>query len=141
MPLKLNQDELPTINLTSMIDVLFLLIIFFMVGTRFTQDESNVQMQLAQTASDGAMMSVAAKAVHFSANGMIKYENQSVTLEQLSAMQSEAVRNYPGTTVQLKPDKDVQFQLLLDVHNAVSRTKAKIAGVAANTVRMPGTIR
>lgn len=141
MPLKLNQDELPTINLTSMIDVLFLLIIFFMVGTRFTQDESNVQINLAQSASDGAMMPVAAKPIYFSANGIIKYENQNVSLEQLSAALTEAVRNYPGTTVQLKPDKDVQMQLLFDVNHAVAKSKAKIAGVAATGVRMPGTIR
>ncbi|MFM7976716.1 MAG: ExbD/TolR family protein, partial [Pirellula sp.] len=38
MPLKTSQDEeLPSINLTSMIDVLFLLIIFFMVGSRFSE--------------------------------------------------------------------------------------------------------
>jgi biopolymer transport protein ExbD len=141
MPLKLNQEELPTINLTSMIDVLFLLIIFFMVGTRFTQDESNVQISLAQVAPGGAMMSVAAKPVYILADGSIKYENQKVSLDQLSAALAEAVRNYPGTTVQLNPDKDVKWQPLLDVHNAVTRSKAKIAGFSANSVRMPGTIR
>ncbi len=142
MPLKLHQDELPSINLTSMIDVLFLLIIFFMVGTRFTQDETNVQINLAQIAPDGSMMSAPSnKTVSFSADGTIKYGNQPVSLEQLSAELTEAVRNYPGTTVQLKPDRDVKVQLLLDVHNAVARSKAKIAGLSATSVRMPTTTR
>jgi len=141
MPLKLNQEELPTINLTSMIDVLFLLIIFFMVGTRFTQDESNVQINLAQVAPDGAMMSVASKLVYVSADGSIKYGDRKVSLDEMSAALSDAVRNYPGTTVQLKVDKDVKFQPLLDVHSAVARSKAKIAGITAMSVRMPGTIR
>ena len=141
MPLKLNQEELPTINLTSMIDVLFLLIIFFMVGTRFVQDESNVQLNLAQVAPNGAMMSVASKSIYCSADGTIKYGDRRVSLDELSAALAEAVRNYPGTTVQLKVDKDVKFQPLLDVHSAVLRSKAKLAGITASSVRMPGTIR
>jgi len=37
MPLKTQQDEQPTLNLTPMIDVVFLLIIFFMVATKFDE--------------------------------------------------------------------------------------------------------
>ena len=36
MPLKTHQDDMPSINLTPMIDIVFQLIIFFMVGSRFT---------------------------------------------------------------------------------------------------------
>jgi biopolymer transport protein ExbD len=141
MPLKLNQDELPTMNLTSMIDVLFLLIIFFMVGTRFTEEQSNVQINLAQVASDGAMLSVAAKPVYIFADGRVKYENQFVSLDQLTAALTEAVRNYPGTMVRLNPDKDVKWEPLTAVHMAVARSKAKIAPYVTNSARVPGTIR
>ena len=45
MPLKLSQhDDTPALNLTSMIDVLFLLIIFFMVATKFDEMERNVEV-------------------------------------------------------------------------------------------------
>ena len=44
MPLKTTIDELPTLNLTSMIDVLFLLIIFFMVGTEFTDMDRSLRV-------------------------------------------------------------------------------------------------
>lgn len=39
MPIKTDSLEEPQLNLTPMIDVVFLLIIFFMVGARFTEDE------------------------------------------------------------------------------------------------------
>ena len=45
MPLKTHQDDLPALNLTPMIDVVFLLIIFFMVGTKFT-DERDIQLKV-----------------------------------------------------------------------------------------------
>ena len=38
MPLKTDSLEDPQLNLTPMIDVVFLLIIFFMVGARFTEE-------------------------------------------------------------------------------------------------------
>ncbi|MEM7317376.1 MAG: biopolymer transporter ExbD, partial [Planctomycetota bacterium] len=46
MPLKTYQDEQPTLNLTPMIDVVFLLIIFFMVGTRFADNERKIELDL-----------------------------------------------------------------------------------------------
>src|SRR5262245_41673195 len=53
MPLKLQHDEVPTLNLTSMIDVLFLLIIFFMVATKFDEMERNIQVAVPQVAQAG----------------------------------------------------------------------------------------
>ena len=55
MPLKTQQDEVPTLNLTPMIDVLFLLIIFFMAGTKFTDWESRLNLKLPQVSQDGAL--------------------------------------------------------------------------------------
>jgi biopolymer transport protein ExbD len=48
MPLKIQHDETPALNLTSMIDVLFLLIIFFMVATKFDELERNIQVAVPQ---------------------------------------------------------------------------------------------
>ena len=45
MPLKTHQDELPTLNLTPMIDVVFLLIIFFLVGSQFTGTEKKIKVR------------------------------------------------------------------------------------------------
>jgi biopolymer transport protein ExbD len=45
MPLKTNLDEQPSINLTPMIDIVFLLIIFFMVGTKFVEMERKIAVQ------------------------------------------------------------------------------------------------
>ena len=50
MPLKIQQhDDMPALNLTSMIDVLFLLIIFFMVATKFDEMERNIQVAVPTT--------------------------------------------------------------------------------------------
>ena len=51
MPIKLNSAEEPTLNLTPMIDIVFLLIIFFMVGTKFTEIEQELEVSIPQVAS------------------------------------------------------------------------------------------
>ena len=54
MPLKLHHhDELPALNLTSLIDVLFLLIIFFMVATKFDEMDRNIQVAVPKVAQAG----------------------------------------------------------------------------------------
>ena len=142
MPLKLNQDELPTINLTSMIDVLFLLIIFFMVGTRFTENESNIKINLAKVAPNGAMLQgPPSKTVYVAADGSIQYENQRVTSEQLASLLSQAVKNYPETSVQLKPDSKVEYQPLSSVLVAIAQSGVKFHGLGNATYQMPTTRR
>jgi len=142
MPLKLNQDELPTINLTSMIDVLFLLIIFFMVGTRFTEDESNIKINLAKVAPNGSMLhGPPSKVVYVAADGSVQFENQRVTPDQLASMLAQAVRNYPDTSVQLKPDAEVKYQPLSAVLIAIQQSGARFHGLGNAAYQMPSTRR
>ena len=50
-------EEMPVLNLTSMIDVLFLLIIFFMVGTKFIENERQMTLKLPQVRQGHAVRS------------------------------------------------------------------------------------
>ena len=138
MPLKLNQDELPTINLTSMIDVLFLLIIFFMVVTRFTENELNIKINLAKVAPNGAMLQgPPSKLVYIAADGTIQYENQRVTSEQLASLLSQAVKNYPETSVQVRPDAAAQWEPIASTYMAIKKSGARLDGFANASVQMP----
>jgi biopolymer transport protein ExbD len=142
MPLKLNQDELPTVNLTSMIDILFLLIIFFMVGTRFSENESNIQINLPNTAPSGAMLTGPSnKTVFVSADGSLQLDGQRVTHEQLTAMLAQAVQNFPDTTVQIKPDGMVTMQMAAEALSAVRRSGARVDGLTVAAYQMPNVRR
>ena len=50
MKLRVQNDQEPEINLTSLIDVVFLLLIFFMVSTTF-QKETHIEVQLPEADS------------------------------------------------------------------------------------------
>jgi len=130
VPLKLNQEETPSINLTSMIDILFLLIIFFMVGTRFTENESNIQINLPKVAPNVAMLtSPSSKIVFIKSDGSIELDGQLVSTEELTSRLSQAVRNYPDTSVQIKPDGNVTMQQAANTISAVRNSGAQSNGI------------
>ncbi len=85
MPLKLHQDEAPSINLTSMIDILFLLIIFFMVGTNFGMPEGHLTLDLPKVSSNVAPTAKTDRVVvEVKANGEVFFDMQPMQLGQLT---------------------------------------------------------
>ena len=54
MPLKTHIDGEPALNLTAMLDVMFLLVIFFMLGTRFIDDERKIGLRVPEVSRSSA---------------------------------------------------------------------------------------
>ena len=85
MPLKTHLDEEPTLNLTAMLDVMFLLIIFFMLGTRFIDDERKIGLRVPEVVDRGTLTAAPArKEVNVFRDGTITLDKTVVTLEQLT---------------------------------------------------------
>ena len=119
MPLKTTRDEAPTLNLTPMIDVLFLLIIFFMVGTRFTENESSIKLQVptvGQMANSGPQPRK--HVVHVFRDGRILLDEQSVSLQQLVDALRQARAQQPTLSVAVRGDAEGSFQSVASVMGA-----------------------
>ena len=55
MPLKTHMDEQPELNLTPMIDIVFLLIIFFMVSTKVSEMERKIALDVPRISNTEAL--------------------------------------------------------------------------------------
>ena len=120
MPLKLNPDELPTINLTSMIDVVFLLLIFFMVGTRFSDNEQSIAVELTRISAAGSTTKPAlSKTINLYRDGGIELDNRRMSLAEVSSMLNNIVRTQPQLDVVIRPDSSVPIQQVTEVMEAV----------------------
>ncbi len=126
MPLKNQFEDMPVLNLTSMIDVLFLLIIFFMVGTKFIESERQIDLKLPQVKS-GAALSAAPekKIINVYADGTIMLDRKSVTLDELASRLSAARAGYKALGVLVRGDGTTSFQQIAHVLAA-----CKQAGIA-----------
>lgn len=136
MPLKTQLDETPTLNLTSMIDVLFLLIIFFMVATKFDELERNIDVAVPQVsqAGEGALPPRPIVVVVL-ADGRVELDGTPVTLEDLTARLTAARTPLGDPSVVIRGDAQCAFQ-----HIASALAACRQAGIAelGITVRIAG---
>ncbi len=127
MPLKLQQhDELPALNLTSLIDVLFLLIIFFMVATKFDEMDRNIQVavpKVAQAGNDPAPH--LPLIVTVTADGRFDLDGKTVTESQLTERLAAARTPLTDPTVVIHGDAKCAFQ-----HVATALGACRQAGIS-----------
>ena len=128
MPLKLNPDELPTINLTSMIDVVFLLLIFFMVGTRFNESESSISVDLPRVSAANLKANPPQfKTVNLYRDGAIELDNRKMSLAEVTKTLNGIVQSNAQVDVFIRADGTMPYQKVTEVMEAVRRSGARIA--------------
>lgn len=105
----------PHINITPLIDVMFLLLIFFMMSSTFRQHWGiDIALPEASTAVEQQRQE---HVVAVRNDGGIYFDGEQVTLEQLRASLSELMTAQPEAVVNLEAEKDAVFQDWLDVVN------------------------
>ena len=118
MPLKTDTIDEPNLNLTPMIDVVFLLIIFFMVGSQFTEIEHQFDVQVP-TVSDAPPPPLTGTpdplTVNISQDGTIRLNDKTRTLAELEADLKAAKENYAGQAVVIRGDGQAFYQHVMDV--------------------------
>lgn len=140
MPLKASSDEeLPAINLTPMIDVVFLLLIFFMVGTQFNQQERQVNIQLPGINTLNSMLPMPQRReVQVGANGIAYLDGQAVTVVELTQRLGEMKRRYPDLRVAVRADAEARQRDLVPVYGAIEKagvTDMAILGLQNSKLR------
>jgi len=132
MPLKVREHEEPTLNLTPMIDVVFLLIIFFMVGARFTELEREFDINLP-TVSDARPLTNPPDRIEINVfrDGRIKVSGVFLDLEQLKSQLEAAQQRYADQAVMIRADGRNVYQEVVDVLSVCEKANIKHFSLAA----------
>lgn len=103
-------DSGVTIEMTPMIDMVFLLLIFFLVATTFHQAEREMQIALPEASSAGPISATLREIiVNVDAEGQIIVSGGVLEPEDLRAMIAEAVEANPDQKVTVRGDRQTPY--------------------------------
>jgi biopolymer transport protein ExbD len=123
MPIKTHADEPPGLNLTSMMDVVFLLLIFFLVATKFSELERNIGLQVPEVSNAEALTEAPEKkVVNVYRDGQITFDQETVSLEELTERLTAVHQQYADVGVVVRGDGQGTFQRVAEVLNACKQS-------------------
>ena len=131
MPLKTDIIEDSTLNLTPMVDIVFLLIIFFMVGTQFAEQERQFDIELPTVAEVQPLTNMPDEMIiNVSKEGTIVVSGEQLTMEQLETRLIAARKNYRNQAVTIRGDANGKYQLVMDVLAVCNRSQIRSISLA-----------
>jgi biopolymer transport protein ExbD len=111
--------EEAALNLTPMIDVVFLLLIFFMVATSFLDPEREIDVDLPTADSAGAVERPPDEIViTVRADGAVLVQGEARDRDALLALLRTAAQHDPDTPVTIRGDRSARHEAVVGVMDA-----------------------
>jgi biopolymer transport protein ExbD len=111
------------INVTSLIDVLFLLLIFFMVSSTFAEQPS-IQLELPEAAT-AQVSRVEPWVLSITRDEKLFLNDQPMTLEALEGRLRELAETNPEKAMVLKADEEVSYGLVIEILDLAKQSGLK----------------
>ncbi|WP_457631813.1 ExbD/TolR family protein [Oceanithermus sp.] len=120
----------PTINLAPLVDIVFLLVIFFMVTSTFITPETGLPVDLPQAVS-GEEEPSGAPTVVVHADGSAYWKGEPVADDELlAALRGVMATDQQGTVI-LRADRKTPHGRVVQVMDIIRRAGAKRVAIAA----------
>lgn len=124
MSVKINKGAaLSSLSLTPLIDVVFLLLIFFLVATKFAEEERELDLLLPDATSARPLISQPREMfINIDENGRYFVTGKIVTLDELYQVLKQAWVNNPGrASVVIRADRRATVQPLVAAMDACNK--------------------
>jgi biopolymer transport protein ExbD len=119
MPLKTAPPEEPTLNLTPMIDVILTLVIFFMVASRFNDEEKALGVKVPTVSGQSAASAAPApQVVSVFSDGHVMLGKQPISLDELTKQLTEARGQHRKLSVIVRGDRNATHGRMTEVYEA-----------------------
>jgi biopolymer transport protein ExbD len=122
MKFQSRQPESATMQLAPMIDIVFLLLIFFIVTWEFTRSETELSVSVP-TAQEGAdpERQRGEIVINVLRDGTIRVEGATVDLDQLLSKLAPIASAFENQPVRLRGDGEVAYQRMVEVIDACKK--------------------
>jgi biopolymer transport protein ExbD len=124
-----NLSSLSEINITPLLDLAFVLLIIFMITTPLL--ESSMSLIIPSSGSKSPpVTSAQVQTISIDRNEAVRFNNQIVDLETLTAQLADLKRANPDVAVVIRPDRDLPVQKLVTLMDALQRAGIMKIGIA-----------
>jgi biopolymer transport protein ExbD len=133
MAVRINKGmSLGSLSLTPLIDVVFLLLIFFLVATRFEQEERDMDINLPRASEAQPTITPQQELfVNVTRDGDFVVDGRQLSLDNLQEKLAAAYRSNPGQQrVIIRADRDSRTSHLVAVMNACNKANIRNYSVA-----------
>ena len=124
-----NLTTLSEINVTPLLDLAFVLLIIFIITTPLIENSMSLSVPTS-AATNAAVDPSKTQTVSIDRNEAIRFNNQVVDRETLSAQLAELKRANPDVAVVIRPDRDLPVQKLVTLMDALQRAGIMKVGIA-----------
>ena len=124
MNFRKKQEEMLDVNITPLIDVVFLLLIFFMVSTTFNKS-SEIQIDLPKAAGEHTKQQAFVVEISIDSLGRYFVNNRRLRDNKLETLQlaiKETVGDKKNPHIIINSDKDTTYQSVMTAMDAVRRS-------------------
>ena len=137
MPLKVQRDDQTAINLTPMIDIVFLLIIFFMVSSHFTNQshsERDIAISVPQVSDAGALTAPPRhRVINIFDDGRVALDKDVVSVPELESRLVDAKKQYEELGVIVRGDGNCQYERVAEVISTCKKVKIRNLNIAVRS--------
>lgn len=110
------KSKAPALALTSMLDVIFLLLCFFVTVSVFSQWENEISIKLpSATTAEMPERLPGEIVVNLAKDGTLTVNAVKLTREDLGARLAKVAQFYPGQPVIIRADKEVRYEPLVQL--------------------------
>ena len=121
----------PTIMIIPMIDIVFFLLVFFMVGTLYMNTEQQIPLNLPSTSTSTAK-SIEPIIITLTTSHKLDIDNREISADNLSQEVQDIVRTTPRQAFVIRASKDVYYNEVIALLDMLKVNGAKYISVATD---------
>ena len=125
------ETKQPDLNIIPMIDIMFFLLVFFMLSTMYMVEQKTIPVNLPQ-ATSATIDNKTNFTVTLKDDGSIYLEDQQTDMQTLLMQATKEQKNNPSFDIIIRADKDINYDKVVSFIDTLKKAGITRFGLATN---------
>lgn len=125
------ETKQPDLNIIPMIDIMFFLLVFFMLSTMYMVEQKTIPVNLPQ-ATSATIDNKTNFTVTLKDDGSIYLEDQQTDIQTLLMQATKEQKNNPSFAIIIRADKDINYDKVVSFIDTLKKAGIARFGLATN---------